>query len=163
MDKDGFMHLEDLGFALRKELRHPIPWNMQNIMDIFKLDKKQRCIALGRRPVRRCALFSLALQAEGFAGPAPTLGSGLAGMCVTTRPRCCTIARTSATLRALRDMVLYPVEAINTKLADHMFTLQMCLAPVTTMSPASVPIALLKSRWASGWPSVLDSKLRVTA
>ena len=44
MDKDGYMDLEDL---VRKELRHPIPWNMQNIMDIFKLDKKERFIALG--------------------------------------------------------------------------------------------------------------------
>ena len=50
MDKDGYMDLEDLGFALR----HPIPWNMQNIMDIFKLDKKQRFIALGCPDASRC-------------------------------------------------------------------------------------------------------------
>ena len=66
MDADGYMDLEDLGFALRKELRHPIPWNMQNIMDIFKLDKKQRFIALGCPDAGRCGdvLFSLAIQSE---------------------------------------------------------------------------------------------------
>ena len=48
------MDLEDLGLALRKELRHPIPWNIQNIMDIFKLDKKQRFIALGCPDASRC-------------------------------------------------------------------------------------------------------------
>ena len=54
MDEDGYVDLEDLGLALRKELRHPIPWNIQNIMDIFKLDKKQRFIALGCPDASRC-------------------------------------------------------------------------------------------------------------
>ena len=54
MDEDGYMDLEDLGLALRKELRHPIPWNIQNIMDIFMLDKKQRFIGLGCPDASRC-------------------------------------------------------------------------------------------------------------
>ena len=54
MDEDGYMDLKDLGLALRKELRHPIPWNIQNIMDIFKLDKKQRFIGLGCPDASRC-------------------------------------------------------------------------------------------------------------
>ena len=54
MDEDGYMDLEDLGLTLRKELRHPIPWNIQNIMDIFKLDKKQRFIGLGCPDAGRC-------------------------------------------------------------------------------------------------------------
>ena len=70
MDEDGYMDLEDLGLALRKELRHPIPWNIQNIMEFFKLDKKQRFIGLGCPDAsRRRPMFSLAFQAEGLSRP----------------------------------------------------------------------------------------------
>ena len=119
MDEDGYMDLEDLGLALCKELRHPIPWNIQNIMDIFKLNKKQRFIVLGCPDASRCGdvpcshwIFKIkasqghedwlqiddsGIAKEWYVNPGTDLGrwSGwnhaLRGSCWATKTRACTL------------------------------------------------------------------------
>ena len=57
MDKDGYMDLEDLGFALRKELRHPIPWNMQKTWLFSSFSRSKGLLPLVARTQAGAEMF----------------------------------------------------------------------------------------------------------